>query len=110
MFLLLYLFALIILFIWLGLHCCTGFSLVVSWSYSLVVPGLLAVVAPLPVEHRLWNTGSIVVAHGLSHSVACGIILDQGSNLCLLRWPVDSLPLSHQGSRILAFKISFNLA
>ena len=30
-------------------------------------------------EHRL----SIVV-HGLSYSVACGIFLDQGSNLCLL--------------------------
>ena len=27
-----------------------------------------------------------------------GIILTQGSNLCLLNWQADSLPLSHQGS------------
>ena len=27
-----------------------------------------------------------------------GIFPDQGSNLCLLYWQVDSLPLSHQGS------------
>ena len=36
--------------------------------------------------------------HGLSCSVARGIFLDQGSNLCLLHWQADSLPLSHQGS------------
>ena len=35
--------------------------------------------------------------HGLSCSVAGGILLDQGSNLCLLNWQVDSLLLSHQG-------------
>ena len=29
---------------------------------------------------RLWSTGSIIVAQGLSCSVACGIFLDQGSN------------------------------
>ena len=27
---------------------------------------------------------------------ACGIFLDQRSNLCLLHWQADSLPLSHQ--------------
>ena len=42
--------------------------------------------------------GSIVVAHGLSFSAACGIFPDQGSNLCPLHWQVDSLPLSRQGS------------
>ena len=41
---------------------------------------------------------SVVGAHGVSCSVACGIFLDQGSNTCLLNWQVDSLPLSHQGS------------
>ena len=46
----------------------------------------------------LWSTGSIVVAHELSCSVACGIFLDQGSNLCLLHWQEDSLPLNRQGS------------
>ena len=41
------------------------------------------------------------MAHGLSYSVACGIFLDQGSNLYLLHllhWRAGSLPLSHQGS------------
>ena len=30
------------------------------------------------------------MAHGLSCSSACGIFLDQGSNLCLLHWQADS--------------------
>ena len=30
--------------------------------------------------------------------MACGILQDQGSNLHLLHWQVDTLPLSHQGS------------
>ena len=30
-----------------------------------------------------------------------GIFLDQGSNLCLWHWQVDSLPLSHQGSPLI---------
>ena len=33
---------------------------------------------------------SVVVAHGLSCSAACGIFPDQGSNPCLLHWQVDS--------------------
>ena len=32
-----------------------------------------------------------------------GIFLDQGLNLCLLHWQVDSLPLSHQGSPVHLF-------
>ena len=36
--------------------------------------------------HGLWNTDSVVVAHGLSCSAACGIFLDQGLNSCLLHW------------------------
>ena len=47
---------------------------------------------------RALEHGSIAVAHRLSCSVACGISLDQGLNLCLLHWQADSLPLSHQGS------------
>ena len=35
---------------------------------------------------------SVEAAHGLSCSEARGIFLDQGSNPCLLRWQVDSLP------------------
>ena len=33
---------------------------------------------------RLWNTGPVVVVHGLSCSAVCGIFPDQGWNLCLL--------------------------
>ena len=47
---------------------------------------------------RLWGTGSVAVVHRLSCSVACEIFLDQGLNQCLLHWPADSLPLSHEGS------------
>ena len=35
-------------------------------------------------------SSSVVVAHELSCSLACGIFLDQGSNLCPLHWQVDS--------------------
>ena len=35
---------------------------------------------------------------GLSCSMACEILWDQGSNPCLLNWQADSLPLSHQGN------------
>ena len=43
----------------------------------------------------LWSTGSrragsVVVAHGLSRSAACGIFPDQGSNPCPLHWQADS--------------------
>ena len=49
---------------------------------------------PLP----LWSTGSrrtgsVVVAHGLSCSAACGTFPDQGSNPCPLHWQADSQPL-----------------
>ena len=47
---------------------------------------------------RLQTTSSIVVTHCFCCSLACGIFLDQGSNLCLLHWRENSLPLSHQGS------------
>ena len=44
------------------------------------------------------HAGSVIVAHGPSCSVACGIFPDQGSNLCPLHWQTDSQPLRHQGS------------
>ena len=44
------------------------------------------------------RTGSVVVAHGLSCSAACGIFPDQGSNPCPLHWQADSQPPRHQGS------------
>ena len=84
----------------------------------IAVPGPLTVVASLAVERslqgtqalqlqhtgsevaapRLQSPGSIVVAHGLSCSTACGIFPDQRLKSCLLHWQMDSLPLSHQGS------------
>ena len=59
-----------------------------------------------------WTQASVVATRGLSgwgswaleHRLsscgtqACGIFPDQGSNLRLLHWQVDSLPLSHEGS------------
>ena len=37
----------------------------------------------------LWHTGTVLLAHGLSHPVTCGIFPDQGSNPCPLHWQVD---------------------
>ena len=45
------------------------------------------------------------MAYGPSFSVACGILLDQGLNPCLLHWEKGPLPLRHQGSpKFFAFK------
>ena len=44
------------------------------------------------------TTGSAVVVHGVSCSVAGGIFPDLESNPCLVHWQVNSLPLNHQGS------------
>ena len=44
------------------------------------------------------RAGSVVVAHGPSCSVACGIFPDQGWNPRPLHWQADSQPLRRQGS------------
>lgn len=70
-----------------------GLSLVASSrGYSLVaMRGLLVVVASLVMKHRtLRPEGLVVVTHGLSCSMACGIFRDQGSNLGPLHWHADS--------------------
>lgn len=54
---------------------------------------LLGLVTVAP---RLCGTGSVVTGHRLYGSVACGVFLDQESNLCLLRWQADSLLLNYQ--------------
>ena len=41
----------------------------------------------------LQSAGSVLVARGLSCCTAREILLDQGSNLGLLHWQVDSFPL-----------------
>ena len=93
----------------LGLRRCAGFSLVVaSRSYSLAAACRASHCGGFPcrgaqflgcaILMTLRSTDSVSVAHGLSCSTACAIFLDQGSNLCLLHWQMDSLLLSHQGS------------
>ena len=104
----------------LGLPCrAPAFSslVVVSRGYSLVVVSRLLIGVACLVEHRLSGAwGSVVAVSGLLRLpgsgvqalLLCGsgIFLDQGSNLCLLHWQADSLPLSHQGSPILLIFIS----
>ena len=51
------------------------------------------------------RTGSVIVAHGPSCSVACGIFPDQGSNPCPLYWQAESQPMRHQGSPCYLFLI-----
>ena len=95
----------------LGLCCCVGFSLVAESggcsSYGVQASchsgffccGTRALrhIGSAVVALMLQSIGLAVVAHRLS-SAACGIFWDQGLNLCLLHWQVDSLPLCHQGS------------
>ena len=52
---------------------------------------------------RALELRSIVMALGLSGSVACGIFLDQGPKPCLLHWQMDSSTLSHQESPLIAY-------
>ena len=60
-------------------------------GYSLViVHGFLIAVAFLVAAHGLRCSGSVVVVHGLSCSIVCGIFLEQGSNPCLSHWQADS--------------------
>ena len=96
----------------LGLHCCTGCSLVLeSGGYPLVVvQRLLTAVGSLVSEHRLYGAwSSVVTSHGLRrcgsrateprfnrygartsllHSNECGLFLDQRSTRvsCIGRW------------------------
>ena len=91
----------------LGLRfCARAFSSCSKWRpLFIAVRRPLIIVASLVAEHRLQtrrlsNSGSVIVAHGLSCSAACGILPDQGSNPCPLHWQADSQPLCHQGSPV----------
>ena len=70
-----------------------GYSLVRCMSFSL--PWLLLLRSAGSMTCGLHSCGT---QHGFSCFVTCGIFHDQDSNLCLLRWLADSLPLYHQGS------------
>ena len=93
---------LINLFLWLCwvFFSVQGLSLVVaSGGHSSSRCTGLSLLRPL----LLQSTGSrradsVIVAHGPSCSVACGIFPDQGSNPCPLHWQSDCQPLRHQGS------------
>ena len=69
---------------------CSGFP----WRRAQALGARASVVAAL---------GAVVVAHGLSCSVVCGIFLDQELNQCPLHWQMDSYPLYHQRSSVLFF-------
>ena len=71
---------------------CRLSQVLASGGYTLVViHGLPIVVASLVAEHRLSGTqASVVAAHKLSCPAVCGIIPDQGSNICPLNWQEDS--------------------
>ena len=56
------------------------------------------------------RAGSVVVAHGPSCSVACGIFPDQGSNPRPLHWQADAQPLCHQGSPPLLLILSISIS
>ena len=73
---------------------CTGFSLpclLLFWSTESRHTGFSSC-GSWALECRLSSCGTRAC------SVACGVILDQASNLCPLHWQSESLPLSHQGS------------
>ena len=82
----------------LGLRCCArAFSSCAEQGILFIaVRGLLIALASLVAEHDSRHAGSVVVARGLSCSVACGIFPDQGSNPCPLHRQADSKPLRHQ--------------
>ena len=84
----------------LGLRFVRGLSLVVaSGGHSSSRCAGLSLSRPLLLRSTgSRRAGSAIVAHGPSHSAACGIFPDQGSNLCPLHWQADSQPLRHQGS------------
>ena len=54
-------------------------------------------VVGVPAVPALPTTGSVVVVHGISYSVTCGILPGQGLNPWFLLCQVDSQPLGHQG-------------
>ena len=75
--------------LWCTTSRCSGFS----YCRTVFRHTGLVVVAP-----SIYSTGSIFVAHRLSCSVACELLLDRGLNLCLLHWQAHSSPLSYQGN------------
>ena len=94
----------------LGLHCCTqAFS---SYGKRGLSSSCSAWASHCGVfsccrAQALGHVGLVVAVHRLSCSLACGIFLEQGSNLCPLLQQADSCPLHHQGSPVHSFLDSF---
>ena len=86
-----------------------GLSLVVaSGGHSSLRCAGLSLLRPLLLRSTgSRHAGSVIVAHGPSCSVACGIFPNQGLNPCPLHWQADSQPLRHQGSPVLLFTFRF---
>ena len=59
-------------------------------GFSFCGARVLGVRTSVVVAPGLQSAGSVVVVHGLSCSVACGIFPDQDSNLCPLHWQANS--------------------
>ena len=95
----------------LGLRfCARAFSSCGKWGHSSSRCAGLSLSLPLLLRSTgSRHAGSVVVAHGLSCSTACGIFPDQGSNPCPRHWQADSQPLRHQGSPQNWFLIPNNL-
>ena len=76
----------------LGLRCCgLAFSSCGEWGLLFfAVPASHCSGFSCCGARTLGARASVVVAHGLSCSAACGIFPDQGSNLCPLHWQADS--------------------
>ena len=52
----------------------------------------------LPASSSIHGISQARILESVAIFFSRGICLTQGSNLCLLCWQVDSLPLSHQGN------------
>ena len=71
---------------------CSGFSRGGAQALG-HVDQYLSLLSSRPLGQKSWHMGLVVLRH------ICRIFPEQGSNLCVLHWQVDSLPLSPQGSQ-----------
>ena len=78
-----------------------GFSLVAASSYSSC--GDFSLRWLLLLQSTRGCLGSVVVAHWLSCSAACGIFPEQGLNSCPLHWEADTEPLDHREVPIILY-------
>ena len=96
------------IFIFLYYQLC-WFFIAVCGLPPVVVPGPLIAVASLVLNPGVCGTwASVVSAHRLSCSVACGISQTGESNLCPLPWQMDSLTtVSQEEPWLLDFIVCF---